>query len=179
MRLVFAALLCFIPALAAAQTIHPLIHEGDRVRITARADTGIFTVRSVTPDTLTVVDPAGGEARFPLASVTRLERSKGQLSLGRRLAKRAGIGLLIGGGAGVMIGAMDGDDDSRGMAFALTAQEKMVLGGLTLGSLGAIAATLTGFGGSREAWERVELDHGVSLRPTARGALVVAYSFQR
>lgn len=52
-----------------------------------------------------------------------------------RLLKGLGFGLLIGGGSGVLLGFLSGDD-SPGW-FSMTAGEKALLGGLAFGILGA------------------------------------------
>lgn len=74
--------LCAVPSLLLGQTPGRVLKAGDRVRIIARADTGIYTVRAVSHDTLTVELPESAAlAYFPVSALRRVDSVTGERSV--------------------------------------------------------------------------------------------------
>ncbi len=131
------------------------------------------TVVALKPDTLAVnVENRDSPLALPLASLTKLEVSRGQKS---RTLKGAGIGFLVGGAAGLATAAIAcaiagdcaADDPYTGLVYAV------------FGVLGAGVGTLTGaIIGSTikvDRWETVQLDQlRVGLTPRGHGLEVSA-----
>ncbi len=174
---ILVAILAFVPLASATAQEPPPVKVGDRVRVTApdvRRREG--TVRLLTTDSLVLrpeygawpVHSARGmpniSARgmpnrlaIPLASVTRLEVSRGQTS---RMGPGAGIGLLGGGLLGYLIssGTLGSGCTEGGRGFQLT--REACIGVSTVG--GAVVGTLLGLVvgavSKTDRWEEVPLD---------------------
>ncbi len=180
------AILAFVPASATAQAPPP-VKVGDRVRVTApdvgrregtvqllttdslviRPEYGAWPVQLLTTDSL-VMQPEYGEwtvylrrqpnpLAIPLASVTRLEVSRGRKS---RVGRGAGIGLLGGGLLGLTISSVvlarnngcTGQgfvEPTRGGCIALATVGGAVVGTLLGLVVGAMAST--------DKWKAVSL----------------------
>jgi len=147
----------------------PAVKEGDRVRITAQSDTGIFIVRAVTRDTLTA-QPLHSAAlvAFPMKELRRLEVSRGTGDGESELSVRRREGALIGAGTGAMLGVVAADPKYRGFA-ALGGAAVL---GATGYALGAISEHI-----HRERWERVPLPTRVSVSASPNGTFALSYSF--
>jgi hypothetical protein len=174
-------LLCFLVLAAASSAglaqAQQLLREGDRVRVSAEAATGIFIVLRLTGDTLVVHPPESSEnLRLPFNSLQRLELSRGARSAGARAIRGAGIGMAIGGGAGVTIGLASGDDRDGFIRF--TAVDKALIFGVLLGGAGAIAGSIAGLASPGERWERVRLQERVAFSMSHAGAIGLTYSYK-
>jgi hypothetical protein len=154
MRRQLAALvvgLFMVPQLASSQ---PLA-AGSRVRFTYAGDdarTGTFV--ALTADSLEVRLPGKSQAsRMPLSRVMRLDVSNGSE---RHILATGQLGLLIGVGVGVAIGAVSNEGcDANG--FGCTSRsDNMMIGGTFLGALGGVVGLIAGLKGS-EKWEHVQL----------------------
>lgn len=77
----------------------------------------------------------------PLSSVHEIKVT----SPASGLAKGAGIGFVVGGVTGVIMGFADGDD-TRGW-FRMSAGQKALVGGVMLGTVGAVVGGLVGLAG--------------------------------
>ena len=150
------------------QAAVPAVKEGDRVRITAQADTGIFIVRAVTRDTLTA-QPIHSTAliSFPLKALRRLDVSRGSGD-GGDMPGRGREGALIGAGIGGALGVIVADPKYR--AFAAAGGAAVL--GATGYALGAVAKHI-----HRERWERVPLPTRVSISASPSGVFALSYSF--
>jgi len=147
----------------------PAVKEGDRVRITAPSDTGLFIVRAVSRDTLTV-QPIHSTAliAFPVKSLRELEVSRRSGDGDSEAPGLGREGALIGAGAGAALGVIVADPKWRGFAAAGGA----AVFGATGYALGAVAGHI-----HRERWERVPLPTRVSLSASPNGTFALSYSF--
>jgi hypothetical protein len=139
------------------------------------------------PDTLTVSTGSGREVVVRRTEVRQLERSLGRRSRGGSALRGAAIGLGIGGVLGAGIGAMSGDDRERVVAcppyygfgfgplcgdlFLFSAGDKALIGGVALGTVGALLGGIGGAVAPGERWQRAQASGPtLTLRPH-RGAL--------
>ena len=107
--------------------------------------------------------------RVPREVVRRLEVSTGQKSRGSRVAKGAGIGLLVGGAVGAVLGAASGGSCSGGCIP--DSGEGAAVGGIAGGLAGLVLGTAFGLAGSTDLWREVPTNHvQVRLVPVRRGA---------
>ena len=82
----------------------------------------------------------------------------------------AGIGVLSGAGAGIMLGLLDGDDDPDQL-FAFSATDKAMLYGTLFGILGAGAGCVIGaLVGSTDVYTYPAQAPAISVIPTEGGA---------
>jgi len=144
------------------------VKEGDRVRITAPSDTGIFIVRAVTRDTLTA-QPLASTAlvSFPVTSLRRLEVSRAA-DRDIEVPGRAREGALIGAGTGAVLGLVVAEPKWRAFAAAGGAAAL----GATGYAIGAVAGHIRG-----ERWERVSLPTRVGISASPNGVFALSYSF--
>jgi hypothetical protein len=174
------AALC--PAAARAQQAPAAL--GSRVRVWIRADPG--TGRGGAPITGTlslwdggvlVVTTASEESiQIPVGQVARLQRSEGRRPRGRAALRGAGMGLLIGGGVGAILGLASGDVPPGWFAF--TAEDKAILLGVTLGTVGTVAGAVAGANRPGERWgPSVEVPGRVSVQ-AGRSGVGVAVSLR-
>ncbi len=170
---ILVAILAFVPlASATAQDSLP-VRAGDRVRVTApdlgiRKQAGRFA--ALRADAM-VVAVADSTMTFPVASMTRLEVSRGQTS---RMGPGAGIGLLGGG----LLGYLISSGSCSGERFLIRTQETCIrvstVGGAVVGTflglaVGAVIMT--------DRWQEVPLDRvRVSFGPLRDGRLGVGAS---
>ncbi len=174
---ILVAILSFVPLTSATAQEPPPVKVGDRVRVTApyvRSREG--TVQLLTTDSL-VMRPGYGAwpVAIPLASVTRLEVSRGQKS---RMGRGAGIGLLGGGLLGYLISSGILARGCTGESFLIRSPEACIRVS-TVG--GAVVGTLLGLMIGRvittDRWEEVPLDQlRVSFGPQRDGRLGVGAS---
>ncbi len=175
MSVFLLALVLASPSVAVAAQQTP-VTPGARVRISAPSvaeNPLLGTVVALPADTLIVDAPGYADPlALPLASVARLEVSQGQES---RTLKGAGIGSLIGAGAGLasaaiacaITGDCDSGDPYTGLVY------------LSLGVLGAAAGALTGaiIGSTKEVdrWVDVPLERvRFGLTPSEHLGLTVS-----
>ena len=164
---------CFhLPHLLYGQEGQAPLQPGDRIRIYAPSeyqDRVVGSIWSMERDTIVVKNESNATWRIPNAAITRLEFSQGRRS-GSAGALR---GLLIGGGAGTLVGlaavvaACTSDDagliDPCGYAPAAFVVATFV-GALTGMTVGALSPG--------ERWEEVPLDQlRVSIVPQRDGRL--------
>ncbi len=96
------------------------------------------------------------QVSLPLASVTKVEVSRGKKSNG---LIGAGIGALVGAGTGAVIGFSLGDDPPLfGEPFPFSAERKAAILALLGGGIGAIIGALIGAKVESEYWEEVPLE---------------------
>lgn len=155
----------------------PALHAGDVVKLSATAVSGRFTVASLTADGLAVRDSAGVVTEVPIASLKRVSVHRGRRSAGRGFLRGAALGGGIGAGSGVIMGLASGDDDAQYTFFALTAEEKAVLGAIVLGGAGAVVGGLIGALAPGDRWERVRFDGPVTVGLRA-GGIGVGYTYR-
>ncbi len=165
-RIAALVFVLFLAVVAELRAQEAPVAQGDRVRISARIPYGrvVGTVAGLSADTL-MVDIRSGDARLavPLASVTRLEVSRGQKSA---IAKGARIGFLVGAGVGVGVGALFGaglgeDVCSSGCVGAFAG-----IGALGGGAVGTLIGLGIGASSKTDQWEAVPLNHiRVGLTP--------------
>lgn len=162
------AILLVAPICAAtAQERTPLLEPGQRVRVTA-VDSGVRnrvgTLRVLKPDSIVLEDGL----MLPVASVTKLEVSRGQQS-------HAVQGAVIAGGIGVIIGSLGGakncaessgwTDDPVGDCLTVS-----ILAATALGGGGAVIGAVVGSLIKTDRWEEVPLGQlRVSVVPQRRG----------
>lgn len=123
--------------------------SGSRIRITVnqpskRLFTG--TLVSVDADSLRFTDTTG-VAAVPIASVARLERSRGRRS---NAGRGALIGGLIGGGAGLLLGIAASAEEGN---IVEVGPEEIVVVTAIMGAAGAGLGALIGSASKRERWE--------------------------
>ena len=149
--------------------------SGARVRVTApdcalRGQAATF--RAIRADTLVLET-----TECPLASVTRLDMSRGQKSH----ARGAVVGFLTGALAGAVIGFSLGDDppflSREGEPFPFSAGNKAAIGFLLGGGVGAIIGAQIGKAVHGEQWEEIPLERlRVSLTPQLDGGFALGFS---
>ena len=145
------------------------VKEGDRVRITAQSDTGIFIVRAVTRDTLTVQSlHSTALVSFPVETLRRLEVSRAAADRDIEVPGRAREGALIGAGTGGVLGLVMAEPKWRGFAAAG--------GAAVLGATGYAVGAVAGHFHS-ERWERVSLPTRVGVSASPNGVFALSYSF--
>ena len=134
-----------------AQQPAPRLSSGQRVRITADSETLIGTVAAVTADGVRITDGAQ-ERAIPLASVRRIDVSKGVTSKGAG-AKKGALrwGLIMAGIGAVSLGLQHDDVGDDGASVGEAVALGLWSGGLFGGLIGA------GVGAARagERWEKV------------------------
>jgi hypothetical protein len=145
------------------------VKEGDRVRITAQSDTGIFIVRAVSRDTLTV-QPLSSNAlvSFPVKALRQLEVRRASADPDIVITERGREGGLIGAGAGGVLGLVVAEPKYR--AFAAAGGAAVL--GATGYALGVMTRHIHG-----ERWERVSLPTRVSVSASPNGVFALSYSF--
>ena len=174
--LLIAALALTPLATVMAQLQPSPLEPGQRVRVTApdlgiRKQVGRF--EALRGDTL-VVAAADSTMTFPVASVTRLELSRGQKSMAGRWA---GIGFVSGAAFGAIIGFVSGDPP-RTCDLCPTAEQKAACGAIVFGGIGALIGRGAGASHKTDRWEEVPLDKlRVSVGPQRDGRLGLGLSF--
>jgi hypothetical protein len=164
-----AALVVAAPFTLLAQQ-QSLLAPGDRVRVTAPSigvHEQVCTFSALRRDTAVVME-GGRLLALPLASVTKLEVYRGRRS---RAGKGAVTGLLVGTGAGVLLGVLDLAQEEGGAEYVL-------LGWAGLGGgAGALLGALVGAVIRADRWEPVRLyPVRVGLTSQRNGALTVSLS---
>jgi hypothetical protein len=155
--------LCAVPSMLLAQESGGTIREGDRVRITAQSDTGVYIVRALTRDTLTVQLPKSEAlVSFPVTTLRRVEVRRPDDS-GTEIVRH---GLTRGLGGVVLVG---------GMGAIIAGAPGALYGGAAGGAVGFLSAVSSGLLGRSERWERLSLPPRVSA--TVRGDAVFALSY--
>ena len=167
-------------ALALVASAVPLVSlpaqvaTGDRVRLTRDGQDARRTGRVVRlrGDTIWLETPAARGARpdttlaIPLTGVRRVERSTGRH---RHVARNAGIGALVGVGAG-MVGALTVDEDDLGWFFATRSEFGLAVG-LVVGVPSATIGALTGLVPT-EGWDAVPSPSAAAPSTTMPSATV-------
>lgn len=139
----------------------PQIVPGTRIRVTAptvASDRLVGTAMSLDVDTLVMkAEDWAAPLTVPIASVTRLDVSRGKVSRGKNALKGAGIGLLVGGAGGYVVEAsVEGDQAIAPIVGAIGGAVNGSLIGAsgkyaTIGFLsGAVAGTLIGLAMDKE-----------------------------
>ena len=167
--------LLLAPSILMAQDIteHPLLTPGARVRVTYAGDKPrVGTLIALAPDTVAVQwEQGGGTARMARTRVTRLDVSNGFRSSNR--GERAKIGFVIGGGAGLLIGALSSKSNPQCMSSTcddVVNGLATVMGAALLGGVGAAVGAVSG--GGSERWENARLlPPRVGVTIPARGSV--------
>ena len=152
------------------------IREGERVRITAQSDTGIYIVRAVSGDTLTVQLPSSQAfIYFPFTSLKKVEVSGEPEALHKQPLR---YGLLAGIGSG-LAGGLVGYWEVKGDT---TASKSDKIGfarnvGWAFALIGFGGGFVSGLINRGERWERVPLPPRVSAIVRDDGVFALSYSF--
>lgn len=174
-RLIAAVLLILIsePTVLTGQAAGPatLLRPGDRIRITqAGEDPRVAILVAQNPEELVVQGPKfETDEAVPIDQITRLEVSTGRH---RNVLKGMGLGVGIGGTAGLLLGAV-GYQRCTGMCIMGPNDrgESAAFGGALLGTLGLVVGTIAGIA-SHDSWQRVPLDGrrvAIAVTPKAFG----------
>jgi hypothetical protein len=168
--------LCAVPSTLLGQESKTL-HEGDQVRITAAADTGIYIVRAVSGDTLVAqLPPSQALVYFPFSSLRKVEVRGAPTEMHVQALQRGVIAAIGAGVAGGLVAYMESSDSdpmaTHGdrMAFARNVGGAFAL----IGFGGGVASGLIDHG---ERWERVPLPPRLSAIVRGNGVLALSYSF--
>jgi hypothetical protein len=162
----------------------------ERVRLALQTPSGtrlsgriVGEIVATGPETLTV---RTGEREVVVRrdEIARMDRSLGRRSRGAGALRGAAIGLGIGAVLGAGVGALSGDDSERsycppydgfgfgsicGPLFTFSARDKAVIGGVALGTLGAVLGGIGGAAAPGERWRRDQPGPAFALRPQRRG----------
>ncbi len=142
---------------------HPAapVDSGSRIRITVNKPSKHFfigTLVSADADSLRFADSSGVSA-IPIASVDRLERSRGRRS---NAGRGALIGGLIGAGAGLVLGLAASAEEG---GWYEVGAEDVAVATVFLGAIAGSVGALIGAASKGERWEPVILRDAV---PTLR-----------
>src|SRR5690349_14722721 len=154
-RLIAALLLLQVsgPAVLAGQAAGPatLLRPGDRIRITqVGEDPRAAILVAQNPEELVVQGlKFETDEAVPFRQITRLEVSTGRH---RNVLKGMGLGIGIGGAAGLIFGAL-AYQPCTSMCFMAPGDrgESAALGGLVFGTLGLLVGTIAGLP-SHDTW---------------------------
>ncbi len=153
MSLLVAWLQVSVPPSSPVPQPIPQADSGSRVRITVHKPEKhslVGTLVSADADSLRFTTDTGGVVAVPVASVSRLERSRGRRSNAGRGALTFG---LIGGAAGLVLGiAAAADNTGWGIDFG---PEAVVGATVLMGATGAGLGALIGAASKGERWEPV------------------------
>lgn len=146
------------------------IKTGDDVRLQAGALSGEFKVIDIQADGLTVVSAQHTTpVAIPFSAIGRLDVKRGRSARAGAL-RGAGLGFLIGGGAGVIAGYADGDDPPSWFSF--TAEEKAALLGIAGGGVGVIVGAAIGAVSPGKRWQPVGKATALSVAPISGGLAI-------
>ena len=118
-----------------------------------------------------MIETASGET-VARPRPNEIYRHAGHVSVWRGLFRGAAIGAGVGMGVGAVIGYSDGDDPDN-MFISFSAEEKAVLGGVTLGAAGLVLGGIVGAVTSGDRWERVPLRPRVAVSTMSTGGRLV------
>ena len=185
--LVFYTLLVGLCSSAAAQGAP--VDPGTRVRVWPAVDPqghpyGTPTVGALslwTADSLVLDTRNLGVLSIPHSAVAHLEQSGGRKPRGPAALKGAGVGLLIGAGAGAMLALLgEPDEEPCGIAPICLTSRGAIFGFATM-VFGVPAALLGGAIGALvpgERWKQVSLPTRVGITPRTSGlALSASFGF--
>lgn len=158
-----------------------LLRSGARIRITeAGENPRVAVLVARNSEELVVQGPKfETDEAVPLEKITRLEVSTGRH---RNVLKGMGLGLAIGGTAGLLLGAVAYPGRCTGICIMgpETRGESAAMGGALLGTLGFVIGTIAGIP-SHDTWQRVRVDESrvaFAISPRAAGTgLGVALRF--
>lgn len=172
-RTILALALGLASAPAAWTQASAPLPAGSRIRVqtgapdTVRTTTGELTVWE--SDTIALRTRAGEERRIPLASVTRMDVSRGKGVVLSHVLIGAGAGTLTG----MLVGGAIGYDSCRDcFVSSLTTITGAVVGA----SIGLAAGALVGAAIKGERWSRVALDRPAMGVVPIRGGMAVGFS---
>ena len=152
------------------------IREGERVRITAQSDTGIYIVRRVSGDTLTVHLPSSQALiYFPFASLRKVEVSSEPEAFHRQPLRYGLIGGIGSGVAGALVAYWGIKGDSTYSKSYKKAYARNV--GWAFTAIGFGGGFVGGLINRGERWERVQLPPRVSAIARDDGVFALSYSF--
>ncbi len=173
--LLVASLLSATAALA--QGVPASIPEGARVRVYATGARGIMEFRGLRADTLALRSfDTRSELLLPVSTIQGLYVSRGPRSRPAAAFRGLSIGLAVGGALGAATGLF-GDAQATGFG-AVSRSERVVIGAVALGALGAAIGTLAGVSRPGEKWERVDLQRlRISSGPRGRRSVGVSFAF--
>jgi len=173
--LLLASLLSATAALA--QGVPPSIAEGARVRVYATGARGIMEYRGLRADTLALRSvETGGDLLLPVSTIQGLYVSRGHRSRPAAAFRGLSIGFAVGGALGAATGLF-GETQATGFG-AVSRSERVVVGAVALGALGATIGALVGVSRPGEKWERVDLQRlRLSAGPDGGGSVGVSFTF--
>jgi hypothetical protein len=167
-----AAIALLILLLAGPQSVEgqatAAVDPGDRIRVRAGSDPGVYTVVEANDDEVALTAP-GGESSLLLSwsSISKLDVSQGELRSGRKFVRGATSGFFTGAAAGV--GMASGDDASGYVAFS--AEQKALIFGVFLGGIGGLIGGPVSLQLPGERWETVWEGAQLGVVHTAGGKL--------
>jgi hypothetical protein len=171
--LLLASLLSATAALA--QGVPPSIPEGARVRVYSTGARGIMEYHGLRADTLALRSfDTRGDLLLPISTIQGLYVSRGARSRPAAAFRGLSIGFAIGGALGAATGLF-GDAQATGFE-AVSRSERVVIGAVAVGALGAAIGTVVGVSRPGERWERVDLQR-LRVSAGARGGRSVGLSF--
>lgn len=152
LEFILLATLLSVPMALVGQTGVTPMETGNRVRITAPS-LGLFGMVGTILDSQerAVVfrfDASSRVDTLDRAAITEMDIS---IRRERRMGKSVGIGLLVGAGAGALIGLASGGNEGEGEFITFTDGEVVALGAVVLGVIGGAIGVLAGLQ-RRDVW---------------------------
>jgi hypothetical protein len=145
-----------------SSTAGPL-SPGTRVRVStvdAPSALRIGTVSAASTDSLWFfADGAASVVALPYRGIAQLDV---RLVRHANARKGAGIGALVGAGTGIILAFASGDDKGW---IGFSARYKAVVGGISLGALGALVGGLVGDSRDTEEWRPIRVLPRASASP--------------
>lgn len=169
-KMLCAAFLLVATASGVGAQEAPVVEAGSRVRITSPAlglRQAVGTVREVADGALVVQfhNPRRA-ARIEGGDIAAMEVSVGRQ---RKALRGMGTGALVGGGAGLVLGFMAGDDPPECWLLCYSAEEKAAMLAVFLGGSGAVIGLITGALIKTDVWSptaaRSTLPADLQVRP--------------
>lgn len=156
-----------------------VLRPGDRVRVEAPTQSGIYRVTALADEVLVLEASDGHEVRIPYAGLSRLLVDRGPGSRRSSAMKGFAIGGLAGVVGGGVSGFASGDDECRPSSWCLfvwSAEEKAVMGAVIAGSLGALVGAAIGGVSPGRRWESLRLPLTVHGGTGAMGGFRFGFS---
>ncbi len=145
-------------------TAQDTLSAGDKVRVTTAVERVVGYWVSLEGNRLTLrTEKRDSSLVLPLASLTKLEVSRGQKSA---IAKGAGIGFLVGAGVGAGVGALIGASQGENVCSDECRVAFAGIGALAGGAVGTLVGLGIGAASKSERWVSVPLEEiriGLSL----------------
>jgi hypothetical protein len=169
--------LLILPATELCGQTRETLAPGDTVRIRENDRFRMYTVVESSGAALTLRPGQGEQIHVPVSAIEHLELRVGGKSRFAGAWKGVWMGALIGAVPGALLGFASGDDPPGW--FALTAEEKAILLGITFGTAGSVVGGTVGAINPGSRWQRVTPGTRLGIAPSGMNgaALVVSRSF--